>query len=616
MTDYFKDLISSLYVRPHNKMTGKVRLIGGREEDLPSSIDVHDVYDVSSYFKIRESRFNDITSRLSVVYAGISDLPISAQIRVHDDLSSLLVVRPKNKMTGIVEIIEPPVFVKKISPIKDAFIRTGFPKFNYGTEQDMFVGRTGSGELFRSLIQFNELGIPADKEIKKAEIVIRQLNKHLEQEIAVYEIDQDQEWTETGVTWDNQPTANKLLTTFRSPTNQGEIRIDVTEYVKDWLKGNVKHNGFLLKALDETQYAYKQFGTRESPDYPPYLEVQYFDPTVYSYGRSQIRSTVNVIGAGTSEVPSRINVRPVIWDSDIPASINVNDPRNLPSSIAVNSPQLTSSIRVVFHSEDDVASKVLIRLGGQDQIVGKTVINKPVLPSEVYVKYKHNLESSIFVVHANRQDLISTIKVNRPDISGTINVRPYYDITLTITVRGAVDEDLQGSIAVNSPNLYGSVYVVPYDDLSSSVVARGVQDSDLESVVTINKPDLPSKIFVIPYSDIDSNVKVRVSSKDDLVSGIFVVSNYLRSSITVRVEDEVEIPSLVYVRAVKETDIPSVILPRVIGQDNLESRIAVRTDGAKDLNSKLLPRVRGGADLETTLLVVEANIYFPYAYIM
>lgn len=616
MTDYFKDLISSLYVRPHNKMAGKVRLIGGREEDLPSSVGVHDVYDVSGYFKVREPRFNDIASRLSVVYAGISDLPISAQIRVHDDLPSLLVVRPKNKMTGIVEIIEPPVFVKRISPIKDAFIRTGFPKFNYGTEQDMFVGRTGSGELFRSLIQFNELGIPADKEIKKAEIVFHQLNQHFAQDIAIYEIDDGQEWTETGVTWDNQPTANKLLTTFRSPTNQGEIRIDVTEYVKDWLKGNVKHNGFLLKALDETQYAYKQFGTRESPDYPPYLEVQYFDPTVYSYGRSQIRSTVNVVGAGTSDVPSKINVRPVVWDNDVPATININDPRNLPSSIAVNSPQLPSSIRVVFHREDDVASKVLIRLGGQDQIVGKTVINKPVLPSEVYVKYKYNLESSVFIVHANRQDLISTIKVNRPDISGTINVRPYYDITLTITVRGAVDEDLQGSIAVNSPNLYGSVYVVPYDDLSSSVVVKGVQDSDLDSTIAINKPDLVSRIFVIPYYDINSNVKVRSSSKDDLVSGIFVVSNNLRSSLTVRVEGRVEIPSSAYVRAVGEADLPADILPRVVGHSNLESRFAIRTDGTKDLNSKLLPRVRGGADLETTILVAEDNIYFPYAYIM
>ncbi|MFN8165094.1 MAG: DNRLRE domain-containing protein [Bacteroidia bacterium] len=88
-------------------------------------------------------------------------------------------------------------------------------------------------------------------------------------------------WTETTVTWNNQPTPDPTNAVHIGPSTSGYQNfpsIDVTAMVQDMINDPANSYGFMLTQLVEQQYGRMLFASGDSPDdsLRPFLEVCYF----------------------------------------------------------------------------------------------------------------------------------------------------------------------------------------------------------------------------------------------------------------------------------------------------------------------------------------------------
>jgi alpha-tubulin suppressor-like RCC1 family protein len=93
-----------------------------------------------------------------------------------------------------------------------------------------------------------------------------------------------QSWTETTVTWANQPatsTANRIVLPESQTVNQDYINLDVTAMVTDMLADPANSYGFMMRLVNEVKYARMAFCSvnHSDPARWPKLVVEYTPPT-------------------------------------------------------------------------------------------------------------------------------------------------------------------------------------------------------------------------------------------------------------------------------------------------------------------------------------------------
>ena len=520
-----------------NKFTGKVIIIGTGSNDLPGSIGINHSADLPSSVSIISEKPHDLPSSVNVGYSGEAELPSSIHVNVPVDLPSSVKVRARNKMTGIVEVVEPPVVKVRLSPIEDTHARDGMPKLNYGRDHDMFVGVDWNGQKYRSFLRFDISSLPSNKIIKKATLVLTLLNSRPPIPIGIYDIPSGETWTEYGLTWDNQPSQGTLIKSYDSGTYAGKTEIDLTSYIEEWYTGARQHNGFMLKVLDETELGrYKQYGTRESTS-TPYIEIEYYDPYVFSNKKEDLPGSLFVFATGTEDLPGTVVVNGYTGEEDLPGSVIVRNPKDyvdddLPSSVTVSRDYLPSTVHVTYGGQEDIEGSVIVRVESTDYIEG-------------------------------------TVTVGRPELPGSVYITPYQDLPSSVHVKGFGWGDLPSTVHISKPEIPGSVIVVRdgYADLDGSVSVRQAEEADLPSEVTISRPELPGSVTVrsASESDIEGTLTVRVHGDSDLPG-----------SVRPRVWGEHDLDSTVKVRVVGEYDLPSSVIPRVIGVADLPSSVIIQ----------------------------------------
>ena len=553
-----------------NKFTGKVFVVGANEHDLPGSLIINFPFDIDSSVVVRAAEDIDLLSSVFIAYSDYSDLPSFVQPAIPYDIPSSVFVRPHNKMSGFVEVVEPPTITVRLSPVEDTYARDDMPKLNYGHDHDMFVGVNSNGTKYRSFLRFVIDSIPEGKKIKRATLVLSRLNTRQSNIIGVYDIHQGQEWTEYGLTWDNQPTQGTLIKTYDSGVRPGTSEIDLTSYVSEWYEGGRSHNGFMLRALDELESLgkYKQYGTREG-DHPPYLEIEYYDPTVYSHKKNDLPSSVFIYAVGEDDLPGSVVVNSYVDDDDLEGHVIVRDPTapvddDLPASVVIVKSELPSTVFVVSVGEDDIDGLVKVR-------------------------------------HTYSNDMDAVVRVNRPEIEGCIFVRYYSDLDGTMVVRGAVDSEIYGHVVVNRPEIEGSVEVRYYDDLPGSVVPRLEVDEELPSSVVINATEREGTIYVRFYDDIDGSVVARALGYDEIPSTVFIRSEFIKSVVYIRRTNDEDIDSSFIIRAHDFHELDGTVIPRIPEDNDLPSTIKIRVGGEYDTPGTVIPRVVGAYDILTEL---------------
>lgn len=592
----------------NNKFSGKILVIGGGIKDIEGQVRINYPKDLPSSVTVRARTNKDLPSTVDVKFSTHTDLLSTVRTGHSLDLPSSVRVRPHNKMSGLVEIVEPPVFTVKLSPVEDTYVRDDMPKLNYGNDHDMFVGASAGGVLYRSFLRFDIAAVPKQNTIKKATLVLGRLNSRPAIPVGIYEVPSGETWTEYGLTWDNQPGIGNLIKTYDSGIYAGTTLVDLTSFITEWYNGSRDHNGFILKSLqEEAAGLFKQYGTRES-DHVPYIEIEYYDPHIFSYGKQDLPSSVFVVSAGQSDLLSSVVVQGYDGKDDLASSVTVRDPKipvddDLPSSVAVTRDYLPSSLFVKLRGDYDITSSVAVRVKDADDILGQVFVNKPEIVGGVHVRPYTDLDSKVSVTYKGDEDLIGTVAVNSPEINGKVEVTPYADLSSSIVVKGFNDDDLISSVAVNSPELVSQVEVPAYDDLGGSVAVRQSLDDDLVGSVAVTRPDLICSVYVGASADLKGSVTPRVKGRDEITGSVFVVSGHINSQVTVRRMLEKDLDSSLYVWGIYNEDISSSVIVRVTENDDLPSSVRVRRATETDLKGSVIPRILSADDIPSTVEV-------------
>jgi hypothetical protein len=167
---------------------------------------------------------------------------------------------------------------------KDAYVYDTDPTSNWGTLERITAG-SGSGNVVRAYIQFSLTSLPTNAVITSARLSLYYWYSITADvaPIGIYNVTGS--WTETGVTWNNQPTfSTSVLYTVNVPAaaTNNFINWYITDLVKAWQNGTVANYGVVLKDTDEaTAEAWKRFYSSDwgTAAERPKLIIVYFDPT-------------------------------------------------------------------------------------------------------------------------------------------------------------------------------------------------------------------------------------------------------------------------------------------------------------------------------------------------
>lgn len=476
---YSKSLPSHIYIPPNNRATGTVKILPIINFDLPSRINV----------------------------------------KIHSNLTCRINVPINNRASAIVNIVKQPTKSLSLTPVKDAFVRESAPKLNYGTEQDIYAGYNSNFlEKYRTFIGFDLSSMPADSLIKSAHFKIyHELGNSPVQKVELYEV--EREWTERGITWDNQPLPTNKIAELDVGVVGGYLDVDFTQLVQEWYEGTKQNKGFIIKLADESEQYYKRFYSRESR-YSPYLEIEYVDKTVYTFEKIDLKNSHILVRQNQSRnINSKLNVRQIWFNEQFSCRIKVANMGTIDSHIVVKNPNLLSNLIVRQKEDHGISSKLLVRNKKAETINSTIIAIRKFMFGKIRVQVQKDfsLMSKVTVRRFEKRELSSNLIVTRKFLTSRIKVVKGELLPCTITVIRSGEKQFSGKLIVRrteAKNFIGRV--------------RVVQKALLPSKIFIKSGNLRSHIS-IPYRanmDTQSRITVRVKWANDMKSRIIIDDPY------------------------------------------------------------------------------------------
>jgi hypothetical protein len=610
-----------IIVTNENRMTGKVKVFGVRDNDLASRITVksHKSIQGAIYVYSDYTREGDLygSQRKSHFY-----------VLNRKDISGSIAITPNGSMKGVFDLLPPPKTVIKLSPVKDAFIREGIKTLNYGAEQTMLVGYSAdNNERYRSLLGFDVSSIPDNQTIDKAVLKLYNSSANpIDQPIGLYSAYNT--WTELGVTWKNQPFVDATVGSATVGKREGFIEFDVLDIVSKWKKHELNNNGFILKAIDETVNQYLSLYTKESsnPDLKPVLEVTYYDNNIRSIGRFQIRSSGIIKGFAYKDITGHLVIPTYDRSRELLSKIKVRNPDFVESNIFASRPYLQSNIIVQQRDKSQLISNIVVRQKRIVEIDSMLFVSVRQLKSKLGVPFTQDITSNIGVKAIGKNDLVSKIFVSRNYLQSSIIVdRRINNFRSKIQVQGTNSRDINGlitvkqvyqlttSIFINKVIVPSNIKVVHFSDITATIRVRAIVNSDLPSNLFISRREINGNLNVrrSGRTQITGTMVIRQNDKKELLTNLFISRREVDSQITVKLISDISCQVEVKIPAKKDLNSKAYILfrkdinsnVRVIGASILRSHIFVVSgylksfiripiSAHKDMNSKVYIRVK------------------------
>jgi hypothetical protein len=643
-------LTGSLYIPIASKLTARYSVTPLYLYDVPSTLGIAEFSDLPADMFINFEAGMSARYNVEPIYFAHLDSVLS--ISEVSDLPSSLLISPQISMRASYDVVERPSATQTLIPVKDAFVRESLSRLNYGTEVQVYVGKTASpqNERFRSYISFDLSTIPTDNtEVGKA-ILRVYFDGRSSQNLDVMILEATESWSETGITWASQPFPvmafyNGHTAVATVGTNQGYIEFDVTAFVKDWHEGKKPNTGFILKAVDETINVLKGFYSKESVERRPELVVTYYDKTIFELDDSSILGDLTVVQSKNKDLVGNIEIKQYKQKSDLNSDVIVKLPGDLYSIIWVSRPELTSLISVAREDYSEILSDIAVREQQISELPIEIKIHEPNKPGNIYVLYRDDILADITVRVWNNpwvdgSQLASDISISETNKLSEIYVKYYFDVVSEISIRQWVDDSdsrikLPSDLEVTrSFELKGQLNISEPSDLGSNVSIRTWGEADqLSSVYILHRNDLPIygnvsnpdfKAFIEVWekslldgfiavrkessSAIPSNIKVPLGDKSDLPANITLIkyrdvpgsvivrSGNLAGSITIPINGKKDTLSILAVREKRIDDLLAII---DIASGNLYSEISVRVEGNKDIQTNLSVRSTDNSNLNS-----------------
>ncbi len=651
-----QELPSTINVTTRSSMRAQYGMSGIIIDDLASKITITSLSELDGTLTVAVKGIMSAGYEISPIF--IADLPMDLGIKEWNELYGDMFINLKNSMMATYEIapiyfewlsselsirvtenlqckmfvskpfvlrasygmMERPKFNMKLYPNKDAFVREFFPKLNYGSETQMYIGRTGSPfpEKYRSLVGFDISTIPTvNTEIGKA-ILRLYYDGRGQGSQSVQVTESNSQWNETGVTWANQPQAaiDGFSVTRVIGGAAGYVEFDVTQLVKQWHIYEKPNLGFLVRAIEESENLSRGFYTKEAIERRPELEVTYYDMQIYSDDHAYVSAEITIIQNKVKDLIGNILVRDNKGFGNLASSLHVHQPRELESRIWINHPQIIGSIVSRQKDFSAIPAKIAIKTIGASDLDGYIRANEIEKRSNIYVLYRNDLSTNITArvwgnPRTNGGQIASTMSITENNKVSSVYVLYRDDLISNFDIRvWSNDTDLQNNLLMEfeitrSFELPGSLDVKERVELDSTIGIRVEECTDqhsemyvkyrvdLEGYGNIGNPNLKTYINVWEKSLLNGHVIARQNNENNLPATIYIPLGGWE-----------EIPSSINLRMMY--DVPGVV---TVNSGNLQSFITIPINAQKNLVSMLNARVRRSSDLDSIFEINSGNFY-------
>lgn len=474
---------------------------------LNSNAYVLNRFDLPATFYVPPNGFVVSSATVKSIYWNY--LSSTIDVKGTDSIPSTIFVPPYGNVSVIGTILPIPRIHKTVVPIEDAFVRSSVPKFNYGKEQELLAGYDSlNNESYQSFFKFV---LPSDIQQNPKKLTAK-LKLYFKQQTSInlniYETTND--WSEEGITWDNQPEVVSLIKNISIENAVGYREIDLSEKVLQWINDSAEQKSILITSEDND---FARFSSREFSSKPS-LEIEYNDPTITSIGLFDFDSNLSVSVKKNSNLNSKINIKNNFRIEDMQSNITVINRSQFITTIAVNRPDLSSNLIIKQNNYGEVNSSISVR--------------------------SKNLYDIRGFIGVNKQEVSSNVKVRRYDIS---------DLNATTVIRQQSKNDLTSKFSVKREGIPSLIKVYNINDIYSSIVIRSNVDSNLNS-----------NIIVKQTKDVDLGSSIRVYKNSDIQGNIRVLSGYLASHITVPHDAVSNVKSSIQVRVRFANDVETVLI--------------------------------------------------------
>ena len=467
-------------------------------------------------FYIRTSLYSNTDNYPTVEELNIEFEPVT-------DMMSNIYVANRNDLSSTFMI--PYVITQSIGAAKDTFVNETRPTLDYSYMERLLLG----DNQYRTLIKFDINEIPDNAVIREAYFDFTAKKKD-DSEIQIHKLLDD--WTMGATTWANQP--------------EHEEVDSLTDLLNEWIEGKSENHGMMLDVEGSHDYYSSRIDDESAK---PKLVVKYGFPDGSALNSmSYMESTV--------EVAER---------DDLECSIMVQ---------GVNRPNQPATIEVVYGDTEDITGTISIKTGDVDNFEGEITVNKPQLPSTIYVAERSDLSSTITSRLSDYNFLNASISVSRQDVFANIALRLHEEIDGSITARAFESKNIDSQIIPIRREMESSVIVPHRDNLDGSITIRRSDDEDVNSNIAVNRKELLSGIIVPHRDNLDASITIRQTETEDVVSKIgvnrdwmeatlgIVIASSMESTITIQREADEDFPASLGIRGFGSLDLLGQIIPR------------------------------------------------------
>ena len=154
----------------------------------------------------------------------------------------------------------------------DAWLDQGGPTSNFGSDSVLKINSKGPSNNMRAMVQFNLPSLSSGCSVTSATLRLYNKSPVSGRTLATYA--NAAAWTQTGVTWANQPGTTGGASTAATPGAAGWMQWDVTTQVQGMYTGS--NNGFKVQDQTENGAGFEQqFDSLESGGNLPQLVVTF-----------------------------------------------------------------------------------------------------------------------------------------------------------------------------------------------------------------------------------------------------------------------------------------------------------------------------------------------------
>ena len=604
ITQQNEDILTEITIRLHNRFKAKYVLYAVGESETLAELDVkqYGSSDIETEITSRAYREYIINTEIFAIYRGTDDILVEIQPYGFNAIETEIEIRPHNKMWALYEVQQPPIITDIFNPIQDSFTRekASYQSINYGVNSSMVVGKSND-DIWRSFVQFDISGINPSYVLTEAKLRLYysgQAPSHLNLEV----LSADSKWSEFSITHLNRPNPINLISNQFTVGN-GYVEFDVFDVVEDWITLAQINNGFIVRVANESVDGQTTFRTRESIS-PPELVIDYYDSRIFSFGRSQVLTEIEVLYFESSDKATEIEVsstfelnkldteiyvhrKEVPLDSDISVELVISKPTVesvVIVAIPVDSDVLTSisarsEIReekidtVIYVSIPEIKAEITAILSDSVELETVIAISKPSVETEITVpNYGENeIDTEIVANDTRFSKILSEINVSKDTAKAELSVRVggqkdlYTVITATRdSAQTEIEVKYRDEILVEiTPNIKSDIQ-------SEIVVSKPIIETEIK-VVLSDKDDKETEIFVSYLSQVDTEITAFVYKQIEAEIDV-VKTSKVNAEISVtkpRIEVSIVIPTWT------EYDLPTTIEPRIIMVDNIETIITV-----------------------------------------